>query len=85
MVANSSGQCYPDYLKMLWLTVDHATQTQYDINNCLNENIIDSQQAIGYRQVRGEKYHENSLRLLTCFFEAINERFHGTRMFKDSK
>ena len=36
--------------------------------------MIDSQQAIDYRRVRGEKYHENRLRLLTCIFEAINER-----------
>ena len=52
MVAHSVGQCGRDCLKFLWLTADHAAQTQYsfsldDINNsCLNENIIDSQQAI---------------------------------------
>ena len=49
MVANSLGQFSP---KFLWLTADRAAKTQYgcsldDINNnCLNEPIIDSQQAI---------------------------------------
>ena len=36
-------------------------------NNCLNKHIIDSQQAIDYHGVSGEKYHENRLRLLTRF------------------
>ena len=48
MVANSLGQCGPDCLKFLWITADHAAQTQYGFslddvnNNCLNEHIIDS-------------------------------------------
>ena len=76
---------------MLWLTADHAAQTQYGFildgvkNNCLNEHIIDLQQAIDYRRVREKKYHENSLRLLTCIFEAINERIlGGFRVFSNS-
>ena len=64
IVADSLG-C-PDCLKFLWLTADHAAQTQYGFslddvnNNCLNEHIIDSQQAIDYRRVRRKKYHENA-------------------------
>ena len=66
MVANFLCRCGPDCLKFLWLTAEHAAQTQYgfsldDINNnCLNEHIIDSQQAIDYRRVRRKKYHENA-------------------------
>ena len=80
---NSLGQCGPDCLKFLWLTADHAAQTQYSFsldyvdNNCLNEHIIDSQQAIDYRRVRGKNYHENRLCLLTCILEAINEHILG--------
>ena len=45
MVANALGQCGPDCLKFLWLTADHAAQTQHGFsldcvnNNCLNEHI----------------------------------------------
>ena len=52
-------QCGPDCLKFLWLTAYHAAQTQYGFslddvnNNCLNKHIMDSQQAIDYRRVRG--------------------------------
>ena len=72
MVANSLGQCGPDYLKFLWLTADHAAQTTQhrfsldDVNNHgLNKHIVDSQQAIDYWRVRGGKCHANCLRLLT--------------------
>ena len=59
MVANFLGQFGTDYLNFLWLRLiaDHAAQTQYgitldDINdNCLNEHIIDSEQAIDCQQV----------------------------------
>ena len=71
---NSLGQCGPDCLKFLWLTADLAIQTQYGFsldginNNFLDKHIIDSQQAMDYLLVRGGKYHENLLRLLTCIF-----------------
>ena len=83
MVANSLGQCGPDCLKFLWITADHAAQTQYgfsldDIHrNDMNERSITSQQATDYRRVRGKKYHENRLRLLTHIFEATTERIIG--------
>ena len=60
--------------KILWLTADLAIQTQYGFsldginNNFLDKHIIDSQQAMDYLLVRGGKYHENLLRLLTCIF-----------------
>ena len=91
MVANSFAQCGPDCLKLLWLAADRAAQTQYCFsldevnNNCLNEHIIDSQQAIDYQRIRGGKYHENSLCLFTCIFEAIDERILGvTRVLLNS-
>ena len=47
--------------------------------------MMDSQQAIDYRRTRGKRYHENRLRLLTCIFEAINERIPGgTRVVSNS-
>ena len=59
MVANSLGQCGPDCLEFLWLTAEHAAQTQFGFglddvnNNCLNEQVIDSQQAIDFWKVSG--------------------------------
>ena len=45
-----------------------------DINkNCLNEHIIDSQQAIDYWRVRGNKYHENRLGLLVCILKQLTD------------
>ena len=70
----------PNCHKFLWLAADNAAKTQYSFslddvnNNCLNEHIIGSKQAIDHLRVRGKTYHANSLRLLTCIFEAINER-----------
>ena len=89
MVANTLGQCGPDCLGFLWLMADHAAQTQYgfsldDLNNsCSNELIFTSQQAIDYRRVRGKKFHENRLRLLTCIFEAITERLPGVTIYQN--
>ena len=81
--ANHRRQCGPDCLKFLWIMADHAAQTQYGFSlddiqcNDMNEHSITSQQAIDYRRVRGKKYHENRLRLLTHIFEAITERIIG--------
>ena len=86
IVANSLGLWGPHCLKTLWLREHHSAQTQYGFslgdvnNNCLNEHVIDSHQAIDYWRVRGGKYHENSLCLLTCTFEAINKRILGDKL-----
>ena len=92
MAANSLGQCGPDCLQFLWLAADHAAQIEYgfrldDIDiNYLNANSITEKQTIDYRRIRGKKYHENRLRLLTCIFEAITERIIGiTSVLSNSK
>ena len=49
-------------------------------NNFLGDDTMaldDSQLNNDYRRIRGRKYHEHRLQILTCLFEAITERISG--------
>ena len=79
IVANTIGQCGPDFLQFLWILADQAAKTQSGSNAHDNFTMAmeDSQVNIDYRRIRGRKYHEHRLRILTCVFEAITERILG--------
>ena len=80
MVTNSLGQCGQDLLQFLWNLADHYAQTMFGFS--LDENTTQSstqstQQAANYSKLWGQKYNENSQRILTCIFEGITTRLYG--------
>jgi hypothetical protein len=70
IVANSLGQF--DTLQFLLNLVDHQAKNTFGFTIDLPSNITSrisppsTQQENNYTRVQGLKYHENSLRLLTC-------------------
>jgi hypothetical protein len=70
MVANTLGHFGPDLPQFLWNLVDHHAQLTYDfsIDTAVH---LSTEQEMDYRKLRGLKYHENQLRLLTCRFKAV--------------
>ena len=79
IVANTIGPCGPDFLQFIWIPADQAAKTQSGSHAHDNFTMAkeDSQINIDYRRIRGRKYHEHRLRILTCVFEAITERILG--------
>ena len=80
MVTNSLGQCGQDLLQFLWNLADHYAQTMFGFS--LDENTPQSsaqstQQEANYRTLQGQKYDENSQRILTCIFKGITTRVYG--------
>ena len=76
MVANSLGQCGPDLLQLIWNLADHDTKLNQGFST-ENTTSLSSQQEEDYRKIRGRKYHEIRLRILTCLFEAVATRVIG--------
>ena len=76
MVANSLGQCGPDLLQFLWTLADHHAKLNLGFSLETAHN-LSTQQDSDYRRLRGLKYHENRLRLLTFIFEAVTSRIYG--------
>ena len=76
MVANSLGQCGPDLLQFIWNLADHDAKLNQGFST---ENTISlsSQQEEDYKKIRGQKYHEIRLHILTCLFEAVATRIIG--------
>ena len=77
MVANTLGQCGPDLLQFLWILADHHAQLNMGLPTEM-EASLSTQQESDYRKIRGLKYHENRLRILTCIFEGITTRIFGS-------
>ena len=82
IVANSLGQFGADTLQLLWNLADHQATTSFgfaiDVDDTQTFSSPPStQQTIDYRRLRGLKYHENRLRLLTCVFECVTTRIIG--------
>jgi hypothetical protein len=84
IVANSLGQFGADTLQLLWNLADHQATTSFGFpiegnapTNLSNCSPPSTQQTIDYRRLRGLKYHENRLRLLTCVYECITTRILG--------
>ncbi len=77
MVANTLGQCGPDLLQFLWNLADHHARLNLGFSIETTSN-LSTQQSMDYRKLRGLKYHENSLRILTCIFEAAATRVFGS-------
>jgi hypothetical protein len=77
MVANTLGQCGPDLLQFLWNLADHHTRLNLGFSIETTNN-LSTQQSMDYRKLRGLKYHENRLRILTCVFEAAATRVFGS-------
>jgi hypothetical protein len=76
MVANTLGQCGPDLLQFLWTLADHHAQLNLGFSIETAQH-LSTQQDTDYRRLRGLKYHENRLRLLTFIFEAVTSRIYG--------
>ncbi len=76
MVANTLGQFGPYLLQFLWNLADHHAQLTYgfSIDTAMH---LATEQEMDYRKLRGLKYQENRLRLLTCLFEAVASRVFG--------
>jgi hypothetical protein len=78
----SLGQFGADTLQLLWNSADHQTTTLFgfaiDVDDTRTMSSPPStQQTIDFRRLRGLKYHENCLRLLTCIFECVTTRIIG--------
>mmetsp|Transcript_52383 Transcript_52383/g.109281 ORF Transcript_52383/g.109281 Transcript_52383/m.109281 type:complete len:515 (-) Transcript_52383:93-1637(-) len=76
MVANTLGQCGPDLLQFLWTLADHHAKLNLGFSTD-NTSSLSSQQEADYRKIRGQKYHEIRLRILTCLFESVATRVFG--------
>ena len=68
MVANTLGKYGPDLLQFLLNLADlhNRLNLGYSIETTNN---LSTQQSMDYRKLRGLKYHENRLRILTCVFD----------------
>ena len=81
IVANSLGQFGADTLQFLWNLADNHAQTttglSLDIPHSQSHSPPSTQQDTDYQRLRGLKYHDNRLRLLTCVFEGITTRIIG--------
>ncbi len=76
MVVNTLAQCGPELLQFLWSLADQHTQLNLGFSIETAHNLY-TQQDCDYRRLRGLKYHENRLRLLTFIFEAVTSRIYG--------
>ena len=84
IVANTLGQFGADTLQFLWNLADYQAQNTFGFTIDEPANIASAQcsppstqQENDYRRLRGLKYHENRLRLLTCVFEGVTTRIIG--------
>jgi hypothetical protein len=84
IVANTLGQFGADILQVLWNLADHQAQNAFGLAIDSPANVASAQcsppstqQENDYRRLRGLKYHENRLRLLTCVFEGVTTRIIG--------
>ena len=84
IVANTLGQFGADTLQVLWNLADHQAQNAFGFTIDSPANVAlsqcsppSTQQENDYRRLRGLKYHENRLRLLTCVFEGVTTRIIG--------
>jgi hypothetical protein len=84
IVANTLGQFGPDTLQFLWNLADHEAKNTFGftLDSPVTDNLSQTsppstQQENDYRRLRGLKYHENRLRLLTCVYEGVTTRIIG--------
>jgi hypothetical protein len=84
IVANTLGQFGDDTLQFHWNLADHQAKNTFGFTidppaqDLMSQSSPPStQQEDDYRRLRGLKYHENRLRLLTCVFEGITTRIIG--------
>ncbi len=68
--------CCSCNLVFLWNLANHHAQLTcgFNIETAVN---ISNEQAMDYRKIRGLKYHENRLRLLTFLYEGVTTRVLG--------
>ncbi len=84
IVANTLGEFGADTLQFLWNLADYQAQNTFGFTIDAPPNIASAQcsppstqQEKDYSRLRGLKYHENCLRLLTCVFEGVTTRIIG--------
>jgi len=81
IVANSLGQFGADTLQLLWNLADNhaqiATGFSHNISHSHSTSPPSTQQDTDNQRLRGLKYHDNRLRLMTCVMEGITTLIIG--------